>query len=112
MIYYGDVDGGVPFNGGEEWTNALGYPILEEWRPWTVDGKAAMAGYVQIFNAEGNNFTYVTVRGAGHMVPQYKPEEALKMYETWLANDEFPHYKGPAGGGLSGTPTKAPHRMG
>merc|ERR1719410_3387435 len=84
LIYYGDVDGGVPFNGGEEWTTDLGYPVKEAWRPWTLNGKEAMAGYVQIFNANGNNFTYVTVRGAGHMVPQYKPEEALIMFETFL----------------------------
>jgi len=99
LIYYGDVDGGVPFNGGEEWTTQLGYPVLEEWKPWTLDAKESMAGYVQIFNANGNNFTYVTVRGAGHMVPQYKPEEALKMFATFLYNEEWPGYDGPAGDG-------------
>jgi len=100
LIYYGDVDGGVPYNGGEEWTTELGYPVKEAWRPWTVDGKEQMAGYVQVFDAQGKNFTYVTVRGAGHMVPQYKPEEALKMYETFLRNGEFPKYDGPVGGGV------------
>lgn len=27
---------------------------------------------------------YVTIRGAGHMVPQLKPAEALHMFSTWL----------------------------
>eukprot|EP01083_Nonionella_stella_P204339 744995_1 len=69
LIYYGDVDSAVSYNGGEEWTTELGYPILEQWRPWTTDGAGLMAGYVQIFDTNGTNFTYVTVRGAGHEVP-------------------------------------------
>eukprot|EP01083_Nonionella_stella_P059754 156426_1 len=92
LIYYGDVDAGVPYTGGEEWTTNLGYPTVEAWRPWTLDGKESMAGYVQIFDAEGNNFTYVTVRGAGHMVPQYKPEQALKMYSVFMQQQEWPKY--------------------
>ena len=44
LIYYGDVDAGVPYNGGEEWTTNLGYPILESWRPWTLNGEELMAG--------------------------------------------------------------------
>ena len=78
----------------------MGYPILESWRPWTINGEELMAGYVQIFNSSPKNFTYVTIRGAGHMVPQFKPQEALKMYEVFLRNGEWPKYSGPVGGGL------------
>ena len=94
MVYYGDVDAAVPYNGGERWTVNLGYPILEQWRPWTIDGKQAMAGYVQIFSTNDTkyNFTYVTVRGAGHMVPQYKPKEALKMFEIFVHDLMWPRF--------------------
>ena len=100
LIYYGDVDSGVPYNGGEEWTVSLGYPIKESWRPWSTNGAELMAGYVQIFDTNNTNFTYCTVRGAGHMVPQFKPEEALKMYEIFLSDGTWPPYVGPIGGGL------------
>ena len=67
LIYYGDADAGVPYLGGEEWTSNLGYNILEKWRPWTVDGEMDMGGYVQTYNT-GNNFTFLTVRGAGMII--------------------------------------------
>lgn len=31
-----------------------------------------------------NGLVYATVRGAGHMVPQTKPSEALAMLERFL----------------------------
>jgi carboxypeptidase C (cathepsin A) len=34
-----------------------------------------------------NNFTFVTVRDAGHMVPRYKPTQALFMLKHFLANE-------------------------
>ena len=67
LIYYGDVDAGVPYKGGEEWTSELGFPVKIPWRPWTIDGKMLMGGYVQIYQSE-KNFTFLTVRGAGHQV--------------------------------------------
>jgi len=71
----------------------MGYPVLEAWRPWTTDGANLMGGYVQIFNTP-YNFTFLTVRGSGHEVPQYKPEEALVMYNIFLNNQHFPPYTG------------------
>ena len=67
LIYYGDVDSAVPYNGGEEWTSGLGFPVKVPWRPWTTDGGMLMGGYVQIYEST-KNFTYLTVRGAGHEV--------------------------------------------
>eukprot|EP01084_Bolivina_argentea_P142198 249808_1 len=92
LIYFGDTDAGVPYNGGEEWTNNLGYPVQEAWRPWTPS-QSTMGGYVQIFDT-GTNFTYLTVRGAGHMVPQYRPYQALSMYDIFLKNGVYPPYTG------------------
>jgi carboxypeptidase C (cathepsin A) len=35
------------------------------------------------------NFTFVTVQGAGHLVPTYKPHFALTMFETFITGGEF-----------------------
>jgi carboxypeptidase C (cathepsin A) len=32
-----------------------------------------------------SNFTFLTVRGAGHMVPETRPEPALTMLKTFLS---------------------------
>ena len=39
-----------------------------------------MGGYVTRYV---NDFDFVTIRGAGHMVPEYKPEAAFVMTHGW-----------------------------
>ncbi|KAK9944566.1 hypothetical protein M0R45_010127 [Rubus argutus] len=80
LIYSGDHDMCVPFTGSEAWTRSVGYKIVDEWRPWTSNGQ--IAGYTQGYE---NNLTFLTIKGAGHTVPEYKPQEALDMYSRFLA---------------------------
>jgi carboxypeptidase C (cathepsin A) len=47
--------------------------------------KGQVAGFIK--NWEG--FTFLTVRGAGHMVPQYKPEQSLVFFSNWLNKVPF-----------------------
>jgi len=70
----------------QNWTAALGYDELEGWRPWTLDGKQAMGGYVTRYK---NDFDYLTIRGAGHMVPEYQPRSSLEFLKRWLRNEEW-----------------------
>jgi len=89
LIYSGDADACVPYYGTEEWTTGLGFPITEDWRPWTSDfnsGHSGTAGYVTKFT---NDFTFLTIKGAGHMVPTYKPVPALTFFSRWLAGQPF-----------------------
>ncbi|KAK3415866.1 hypothetical protein EUGRSUZ_H01399 [Eucalyptus grandis] len=79
LIYSGDHDMRVPFTGTQAWTRSLGYKIIDEWRPWMTDDQ--VAGYLQGYD---NNFTFLTIKGAGHMVPQTKPREALEFFSRWL----------------------------
>lgn len=79
LIYSGDHDMCVPFTGSEAWTRSLCYGIIDEWRPWYVD--AQVAGYTQGYE---HNLTFLTIKGAGHTVPEYKPKEALAFYTRWL----------------------------
>ncbi|XP_052186309.1 serine carboxypeptidase-like 20 [Diospyros lotus] len=79
LIYSGDHDMCVPYTGSEAWTRSVGYKIVDEWRPWNSNGQ--VAGYLQGYE---NNLTFLTIKGSGHTVPEYKPREALDFYSRWL----------------------------
>ena len=86
LVFSGDTDACVPHTGSEAWVRSLGYPVKEEWRPWLVNQQ--VAGYVTEYSAD-NQLTFLTVKGAGHMVPQYQPEAALNMITRWIAGKPF-----------------------
>ncbi|PKI45093.1 hypothetical protein CRG98_034477 [Punica granatum] len=79
LIYSGDHDSVVPFTGTQAWTRSLGYKIVEQWRSWLSNEQ--VAGYLQAYD---KNLTFLTIKGAGHMVPQYKPRESLDFFTRWL----------------------------
>ncbi|KAK9919235.1 hypothetical protein M0R45_027844 [Rubus argutus] len=80
LIFSGDHDMCVPYTGSQAWTRSLGYKIVDQWRSWQSNDQ--VAGYLQAYE---NNLTFLTVKGAGHTVPEYKPQEALDFYSRWLA---------------------------
>jgi len=85
LIYVGTYDWICNWVGNERWTLDLEWSgrkefVKEELREWTVEGKKA--GLVR----SNGGFTFVTVDGAGHMVPYDKPNEALAMVQRWLEN--------------------------
>ncbi|XP_057801626.1 serine carboxypeptidase-like 20 isoform X2 [Salvia miltiorrhiza] len=84
LIYSGDHDMCVPFTGTQAWTQSLGYEIVDEWRPWMSN--AQVAGYVQEY---ANNLTFLTVKGAGHTVPEYKPRESFDFFSRWLQSHKI-----------------------
>ena len=69
LIYNGDADPGINSMITQDaflnFFDSLGVRELRPWRPWTIDGAQMMGGYVVELPG---NFTYLTVRGAGHMV--------------------------------------------
>ncbi|KAG9447473.1 hypothetical protein H6P81_013601 [Aristolochia fimbriata] len=80
LIFSGDHDMCIPFTGTQAWTRSMGYQVIDEWRPWYVNKQ--VAGYTQGY---ANNLTFLTIKGAGHTVPEYKPREALAFYSRWLS---------------------------
>ncbi|KAF8697794.1 hypothetical protein HU200_035280 [Digitaria exilis] len=58
----------------------LGLPIKEDWSPWFHHKQ--VGGWTVVYDG----LTFVTVRGAGHMVPLTKPEQALELFKHFLAN--------------------------
>jgi len=81
LIYNGDGDACVPYNGNEEWTSGLGIPATSAWHAWTIDRQ--VQGYATTYQS---NFAFVTIKGAGHMVPQTHPKAGLEMFNRFLDN--------------------------
>ncbi|OMO77961.1 Peptidase S10, serine carboxypeptidase [Corchorus capsularis] len=79
LIFSGDHDMCVPFTGSQAWTKSLGYNTIVQWRSWISN--AQVAGFLQGYD---HNLTFLTIKGAGHTVPEYKPREALDFYSRWL----------------------------
>jgi len=92
LVYNGDTDPGVNMFFAENWTSAMGLEEVQHWRPWTLDGAQRVAGHVTRYEQE---FDFLTIRGAGHMVPEYKPEAAFVFLSSWLAGEDYPYYSSP-----------------
>uniref|UniRef100_M1AZE1 Serine carboxypeptidase n=1 Tax=Solanum tuberosum TaxID=4113 RepID=M1AZE1_SOLTU len=78
LIYSGDHDTMIPYTSTEAWIRSLNYSIVDDWRPWIVDGQ--VAGYTRTYS---NKMTFAT--GGGHTAPEYKPVECLAMLRRWLS---------------------------
>jgi hypothetical protein len=89
LIYNGDTDPGLNSFVGENWTAGLGIPPKQSWRPWTRDGKIKMGGFVTRY---AGNFDFLTIRGSGHMVPEYKPEAAFVFLQHFMNDEDYPSY--------------------
>jgi len=96
LVYNGDTDPGLNSFRAENWTRAIGLAETEAWRPWTIDGRLRMGGFVIRYEHE---LDFLTIRGSGHMVPEYKPAAAFAFLKAWLSNADYPWYR-PASGML------------
>ena len=88
VIYNGDWDSCVPYTDNEAWTSGMGFPVAEKggaWHAWQYncsdDGSAQVAGYAT--NYVGPNpaldFSFVTIKGGRHEVPETAPGQALEL---------------------------------
>ena len=92
LVYNGDTDPCINSFEAQNWTSNIGVRETEAWRAWTLDGKQRMGGYVTEY--EGG-FSYLTIRGSGHMVPEFKPAAAEEMIKRWLKNERMQQYVQP-----------------
>jgi serine carboxypeptidase-like clade II len=85
LIYSGDADSVVNFIGTERWIGKHGLKlnIKSKWQAWFGPDEQ-LAGYVQ----EYEGLTFMTIKGAGHMVPAVKPLHGLYMFECFILGDE------------------------
>ncbi|KAK4863162.1 hypothetical protein LT330_001940 [Penicillium expansum] len=102
LAYQGNLDLACNTAGNLRWANSLAWKGQTEFTskpllPWTsnIAGRIEPVGTakevrVQLDGlAEKSRFAFVTVDGAGHMVPQDRGDVALDILTRWIAGDSF-----------------------
>ena len=70
--------------GTQDWIWGLGYTIvLPSWNEYVVNGQTA--GYFTQW--KNTKLGFLTIHGAGHEVPTYKPDVALDMWKRYLSGE-------------------------
>ncbi|XVF67001.1 hypothetical protein PTKIN_Ptkin10aG0085200 [Pterospermum kingtungense] len=84
-VFSGDTDGRIPVTATRLTLNKLGLKTIKEWTPWYTNNKQ-----VGGWTIEYDGLRFVTIRGAGHQVPTFKPRQALQLVRHFLANKKLP----------------------
>mmetsp|Transcript_14336 Transcript_14336/g.16264 ORF Transcript_14336/g.16264 Transcript_14336/m.16264 type:complete len:570 (+) Transcript_14336:228-1937(+) len=89
MVFSGDDDSICSTASTQYWIWSIGAdPIHHEvWKPWKYENQTA--GYLTQFDLgdTDSSFIFVTVHGAGHEVPAYRPAEALAMFTSFFSGE-------------------------
>ncbi|XP_038164580.1 cathepsin A-like [Cyprinodon tularosa] len=83
LVYNGDTDMACNFLGDQWFVEDLGFKATSSYQKWIHDNQ--IAGFYQQFG----NITFLTVKGAGHMVPQWAPGPAFHMFESFITNGPY-----------------------
>ena len=90
VVYNGDTDMACNFLGDEWFVQDLNFTALNDYREWFIDATQSYnAQQVGGWTIDYDRISFVTVRGSGHMVPQYRPEAALKMFQYFLKHEQL-----------------------
>ncbi|PWA36274.1 peptidase S10, serine carboxypeptidase, Alpha/Beta hydrolase fold protein [Artemisia annua] len=87
FIISGDHDMVFPYVGIQKWIKSLDVPIASPWKPWFL--RSQVGGYQTTYERNGYSLKHATIKGAGHVVFQTKPEEALSMVSEWLGSHTY-----------------------
>lgn len=91
-VYNGQLDTVVPAVGAQGWIPRVTSPdLLEPRRKWAWPADE-VAGHVVAY---ASGLTFVTVQGAGHMVPAERPRQARALMRAVINNSPMPAYEGP-----------------
>ncbi|XP_028295942.1 lysosomal protective protein [Gouania willdenowi] len=80
LVYNGDTDMACNFLGDQWFVEGLGIKPTSKYQHWIYQRQ--IAGFYQQFG----NITFLTVKGAGHMVPQWAPGQAFHMFQSFITN--------------------------
>ncbi|XP_023766630.1 serine carboxypeptidase-like 13 isoform X1 [Lactuca sativa] len=87
LIMSGDHDMTFPYVGVEHWIGSLNLSVEIPWNPFYVDDQ--VGGYAMKYVHNNYSLTYATVKGAGHLVPHYKPKETIVLVERWFSSQTY-----------------------
>ncbi|KAL3502264.1 hypothetical protein ACH5RR_036713 [Cinchona calisaya] len=85
-VFSGDTDGRIPVTATRYTLKKLGLDITRDWTPWYTSNEQ-----VGGWTVEYDGLMFVTIRGAGHQVPTFKPKQALQIVSHFLANSKLPY---------------------
>lgn len=80
LFYSGDTDGAVPTYGTKQWIEKLGWKNTTDWMPWITNTQ--VSGYSQNYG----QLQFTTVKGTGHMAPQWKKPEVFNLIKSFVNN--------------------------
>uniref|UniRef100_A0A4W5M375 Carboxypeptidase n=1 Tax=Hucho hucho TaxID=62062 RepID=A0A4W5M375_9TELE len=83
LVYNGDTDMACNFLGDKWFVEQLNQKTTTKYQSWISDDQ--IAGFYEQYG----NLTLLTVKGAGHMVPQWAPGPALDMFQSFLSNKPY-----------------------
>ena len=68
----------------------LGLPLTQPWRPFGVlpAGRKVQGGFSMAWN--GGQVTFVSIRGAGHLAPLYRPAASYTMMHAYQMGEALP----------------------
>ena len=78
-LFSGDADDVVPYTDTEKNVVNLHNEKAGWWSSWNV--RDQHGGFYQNYV---DNFTVITVKGAGHMVPQTRPKPAYQLFHNFV----------------------------
>lgn len=80
LLYYGDTDIACNFMMGQQFSASLKLPKKRGKEPWMFNKQ--IAG----FQTQYEGLTFVTIRGAGHMAPQWRPSQMQYVIRQFIAD--------------------------
>jgi len=83
MHYSGDTDGVLPTYGTKRWIEDLAWNKIGNYTAWVTDKQ--VSGFYQKF--EGLDF--VTVKGVGHMAPQWARAPTQALITKWIHREDM-----------------------
>jgi len=89
LVYSGVYDFMCNWFGGQAWTNAVQWPGQSQFNStsyvdWVITSGSTAGEFKNV-----DNFTFLKVYNAGHMVPMNQPQAALEMLNTFLQGKPF-----------------------
>ncbi|CAM0873123.1 unnamed protein product [Alopecurus aequalis] len=83
-VFSGDTDDRVPVTSTRLALRKLGLATARPWREWFTSDQ--VGGYTLAYDG---GLTFVTVRGAGHMVPMITPVQARQLFAHFFSGKEL-----------------------
>lgn len=84
MLHYsGDTDGVLPTYGTKSWIASLNWDKTGEYNWWKTDGQ--VSGFYQKYDG----LDFVTVKGVGHMAPQWSRKPMQSIVNQWIHQEDI-----------------------